>query len=332
MIGRLVHYSYGGVRSRALATRLLTPGQIADLVGSGSREKAAAALEHRLPPADERAEIEQRLQSEYLQFGRLILRTLPDPGGRLLRSYLERNWVENLQTLCRTVLRATPAGRFPQPLPVLDPVPLPEPGEVENLPDLAVRLPAGPYREVLRDHLKNADLEGPEPLENGLIRVYWDRVADRVRRLPPFDRAAAGEILALRADIDALRILRRGRKAGLEAERILAAWPPPARLLDPERVRGVMRSADSEEGLRRLLQRTIGSDLESDEALESALRRRLYRELRRSLLSAPFDIAVPLSVLLLKELEVTDLRGVLGGLRFGLEPDRIIPFVVGLEG
>lgn len=332
MIGRLLTYPFGGVRSRALATRLLAPREIAELAGSGSLEKAVAALEHKLPGADRRSAIELRLQADYLDFGHLVLRSLPETAADLVRAYLERNWVENLQTLCRTVLRSTPAGEFPQLLPMLDPTPLPEPGEVGNLQDLAARLPPGPYREVLRGHLKNADLEGPEPLENGLIKVYWDRLAEVAGRLPPFDRAAAGEILSLRADIDALRILRRGLKAALGTDMILGLLPPMSRLLDKERLRRVLRSGAAEEGLDRLLQRSLGSDLENDESIETAVRRRLYGELRRCLLSAPLDISVPLSALLLKELEVANLQGILGGLRFELDPDRIIPFVAGLEG
>jgi hypothetical protein len=55
--------------------------------------------------------------------------------------------------------------------------------------------------------------------------------------------------------------------------------------------------------------------------------RRLRRHLRQMLLSPPFDISVPLSALLLKELEGHDLRAILGGLRVGAGREEIDPFL-----
>jgi vacuolar-type H+-ATPase subunit C/Vma6 len=330
MIGRLLTYPYGNARSRALATRLFRPEELAEMAAAGSRKAAIALLDRRLP-GNEPFATEQRLQLDFLHFARLILRTLPEPAAELLRTYLRRNWVENLQSLCRIVLGAPPPAIFPQPLPVLDSPPLPEPGEIANLRDLAARLPAGPYRELLYANPPSPGKDHPGRLENGLIRTYWQMVASAIERLPAFDRAAAGEILGLRAAIDALRILQRGRDADLDTERILGAWPAPARLLDPERLRRALRSADPGDALRNLLRRAVPGE-EPGEDLEMALRRRLYRELRRQLVSAPFDISIPLATLLLKELEVMDLQGILGGLRYGLPPDGIKPFLSSLKG
>jgi vacuolar-type H+-ATPase subunit C/Vma6 len=331
MIGRLLSYSYGNARSRALATRLLLPAEVVELTESRSREQATALLDRRFSPGTARQPIEHRLQADWLDFGRLILRTLPEPAADLLRNYFERNWVENLQALCRIVQRSSPAVERPQPLPVLNLLPLPEPGEVASLDELAAHLPAGPYRQALQILPETTESFIPILIENRLLQAYWQAVAASADRLPAFDRFAAREILGLRADIDALRILRRGRKAGLTGDQLLGFWPPLARLLDLDRLRRVLKSSAPEAGLRHLLQRAVGSDV-SDDHFENALRRRLQRELRRSLVSPPFDISVPLSALLLKELEVMDLQGILAGLRYGLGPEEIGPFVSCLKG
>ena len=257
MIGRLLTYPYGNARSRALATRLFRPDELAEMAAAGSRKAAIALLDRRLP-GTEPFSPEQRLQLDFLHFGRLILRTLPEPAGELLRTYLQRNWVENLQSLCRIVVGSPPAATFPQPLPVLDSPPLPEPGAIANLRDLAARLPAGPYRELLYANPPSPGKDHPGSLENGLIRTYWQTVAAAIERLPVFDRAAAGEILGLRAAIDALRILQRGAGCGpgrgADSRRLAAARPaarPRAAAPRPALGRSRHRSAQPASARRR---------------------------------------------------------------------------------
>jgi hypothetical protein len=60
---------------------------------------------------------------------------------------------------------------------------------------------------------------------------------------------------------------------------------------------------------------------------ETFLFRRLYRYLRRTLISAPFDVSVPLSSLLLMELETHDLKSIFGGKRVGFTREDILPFL-----
>ena len=224
--------------------------------------------------------------------------------------------------------RDAPGGTWPQPLPTLDSPALPELGTVASFEALAAHLPAGPYRQVLENRSGTVVPSSTALIENRICHAYWQEVAFACDRLSAFDRLAAREILGLRADIDALRILRRGRETGLSADQLLRLWPPLAQLVDPGRLRRVLRSAVPEAGLQQLLQRAVGGDGASA-GYENALRRRLQRELRRNLVCAPFDISLPLSVLLLKELEIMDLEGLLAGLRYGLGPREIVPFFAG---
>jgi len=331
MIQRLLSYPYGGVRSRALTTRLLSPVELTALT-TISREQAAGQLEHRLSPGAGPEPIETRLQEDYLAFAQLILPALPAPAAQLLRNYLRRNWVDNLIALSRNLRRGRPLVNLPPPLPTLDAPPLPKPDELDTLRALAAALPKGRYRERLQSQDSETGVAGQAALENGLLRIYWDAVTESAHRLPGPDRAAAREILGERAEIDAVRILWRGVRSGLRSTTVLAALPPLGRRLDPGRLRRALRSENPEEALRQLLQLRL-PDGAADPAIgEQLLRRQLRQQLRRWLISAPVDIAVPLSALLLKELETADLAGLLGGLRYGLTPEQIAGALAGGKG
>jgi vacuolar-type H+-ATPase subunit C/Vma6 len=321
MIWRLMNYPYGGVRARALATRLLEPRDIAALAESGSLNRAETTLESRLAGGGQEA-LECRLYADYLDFGRVILRTLPDPAAALLQAFLQRSWVENLLLLCRALTKSHPVETSPALLPTLEKRPLPDPDKVRTLKDLVGQLPAGPYRQALKRHAETTAEPSRAILENDLLRVFWDVLDDRTRQLPPVDRQAVTDSLTRRADIDALRVLRRGLAAGLGVETISAAWPRQSHLFTGGRLRRVVAAADPQTALEDLLQTTVPGS-ESDGPFEIRLRRHLRQVLRRGLLAAPFTVLVPMSALLLKELEMMTLKGVLGGLRFGLDSEEI---------
>lgn len=322
MITRLLDYTYGGVRSRALAGRLLAPDEWAGLAASESCDEARRQIENRLLLGGDGESIEIRLQNHYLTFARLILATLPAPAGRLVQAYLRRNWVENLVALCRHLLREPPLPGPPVALPTLEQPSLPEADELGSLADLASALPRCRYRELLQSQ---ADKLGPAErvtLENRLLSIYWDTVAQAAERLPGVDRAVAREILGDRAAIDSLRILWRGVRSGLESRAILAALPPLGRL-DTPRLKRMLRLENPDHALAELLQLRLPEGVSDPVEGERRWRRWLRRELRRRLIDTPVDIAVPLSVLLLKELETADLAGLLGGLRYGLASEPI---------
>lgn len=326
MIGRLLSYPYGCVRSRALATRLLSSQTLASLAESPSCTEAAAMLGSLLPAKGREEPAEVRLLFDYIEWGRLILRTLPLPAADLFHAYLRRNWVENLLALCRSLLTEDPGVKRPRLLPTLDSSSLPDPASLDGIDALAARLTKGPYREVLVAFSKALPKEGLSLLENRLCQRYWQEVEDAAQRLAPLDRGAAKELLGLRADIDALRVLHRGQTAALSWAQVWECWPPLARLDAPERLRLRFRAGGTVTEMLPSLRRF---SIPEGQDIEAVLRRRLHRELRSHLVSAPFDISVPLSLLLLKELEVLDLQGILAGLSYGLAPRDILPFVSG---
>jgi vacuolar-type H+-ATPase subunit C/Vma6 len=321
---RLITYSYGAVRSRALAAGLLKPGQIADLLDCASKREAERWLEKKLDVSA--GAVEAGLHGRFMSFGRKVARALPAPARELLLSYLSRAQVENLKVLCRNLLsdRRQETDRFLLP---------DAPGKImtdhctaaATLEELLEHLPRTPYRDVVRSALAIAPEERLFQVESGLDRTFWELVRERSRRLPLFDRRAALEILGMRADIDRCRVLGRGIKAGLPAATVLSSLPPLGTILPPERVKRALKSENPAAAAARLMA-DIGEDPLGTDG-ETFLFRRLYRHLRRTLISPPFDVSVPLSSLLLMELETHDLKSIFGGKRVGSEREDILPFL-----
>lgn len=320
---RLIRYPYGAVRSRALATGLLKPAQVGDLLDCVSKTQAERWLEKMFDlPA---GEVEVGLHEQFMVFARKVARSLPAAACGFIFIYLSRSQVENLKVLCRSLLAGRrESGDFLLPN---------APGKIvtaysaaaETIEELAARLPSSPYRDVMRAALATAPEERLFRVESGLDRTFWESVREHSRCLARFDRLAALEILGMRADIDRCRVVGRGIRAGLPATTILSSLPPLGTLLPLRRVRLALKSENPTAAVARLLAGIVDDPLATD--TESLLFRRLYRHLRRILLSPPLDISVPLSALLLKELESRDLKTVFGGKRLGADREDIISFL-----
>jgi len=315
MLARLVSYPFGSVSARALAAGLLGEPEFTDLINAPSRTQTDRLLA-RLPGFSGTAG-EASLPACFIAFGRKLSSTLPATGRRLIDAYLRRNQVENLKLVCRAIL----TGRRELVADAL----LPEGAEklatdaviaARSLQELAARLPPGDFRDLLRHKMPAAPEERSFYLDSALERVFWERMVERLAELPMFDRLAARELLGMRADIDRFRIVGRGMHAGLPAENILAALPPLGTLLLSRQVRKALAAVDPAVACRQLLS-TVTREPFDEPGGEAFLFRRLYRHLQKTLRAAPFDISAPLSALLLKELEIRDLRVVLSGQRLG---------------
>jgi vacuolar-type H+-ATPase subunit C/Vma6 len=199
------------------------------------------------------------------------------------------------------------------------------------LAELSARLPPGAFRNLLRGEMPAAPEERLFFLDSALERIFWTRLTERLTELPFFDRLAAREILGMRADIDRIRVIGRGLHAGLAADTILAALPPLGTLLLHKQVRKALAAADPAAACRQLLSAVLRSPSNERDG-EVFLYRRLYRHLQKFLRSAPFGISVPLSALLLKELEIRDLLAVLSGQRLGADRRELTSLLSCLEG
>lgn len=324
MVLRLIRNSYGAVRSRALAAGLLKPGQIGDLLDCGSKAAAERWLRQKIDVKAE--EIELGLHDRFMVFGNKVARSLPSAARDFVTAYLLRAEVENLKVLCRILMtdrrQKTVHALLPGSSGKIMTAHAAAAGTIEELSE---RLPRGPYREVLRAALRADPEERLFRVESGLDRKFWEMMREQSRRLALFDRQEAVEILGMRADIERFRVLGRGLRAGLPSSTILNSLPPFGTLLPVWRVQVALRSDNPAGAVGRLVAGFGGDPLATE--VEPLLFRRLNRHLRKVLVSPPFDISVPLSALLLMELETRDLKTVFGARRLGADREDILPFL-----
>jgi vacuolar-type H+-ATPase subunit C/Vma6 len=324
---RLLKYPYASTRARALATRLLSAAERRDLCGLRGREEVAKVLASRYfsGAAPQSWETERLVRWEYLIFGRKVARSLAGAPRRLLEAWLRRSQWDNLKVTVSALARGRSAPEIqPLLLPALPGGPLSSPALLGagSLDELIARLPREPFRAVLRQALRRPEMDRAVAVENALDGLFWQEIVALLDDLPYFDRLAAGELLGLRADLDRLQIVRRGRQAGLGAREIAAALPPLGGVFPPRRLSRALHSEDADRALGDLLPPPRPTAPLSP-AGEAALARRLHERARRELRSHPFDLGPALAAVLLKELEVRDVQVILGGLRFGLPQDEI---------
>jgi V/A-type H+-transporting ATPase subunit C len=193
------------------------------------------------------------------------------------------------------------------------------------------RLPREPYRRLFRQALSLPPKDRLFFLEAQLDRLFWEQVRDRIDDLPRFDRAAAEEILGLRADLERFNLVHRGWRAGLGETLLQMGLPPLGTVYQERMVRRALAKEDAGSALRHLFPLPITGDPLSLNG-ELALARRLFRHLRRILRSHPFDISISLAAVLLKELESRDLLTTVEGLRFSRTREEIVPLLAGSGG
>jgi vacuolar-type H+-ATPase subunit C/Vma6 len=335
MLLRLLKYPFASVRSRAMAAGFLDPGSLRDLAALSSRGEASAALEGRLPAVAGRPlEVESRARLDFLRLGSSIGRALPSAGRRVVLAYLRRVELENLKTLGRGLLQ----GRQPEafhsrllPHRQSGSLPLDALLQVRDFDALAAALARTPWHKALRLAREAPPERRPLLLELMLERIFWDGVRQSLQELDGGDRAGAGELLNLRADLDRFNVAHRGWRAGLAEQELLDALPAMGTAFPEPQVRRALRSDDPEAALARLFP-DKGIDSPLSPAGEVALSRRLHRRLRQALRSHPLDLSVSLAALLLKEQEVRDLQAVLSGLRLGRQKEEIVPCLACVGG
>jgi vacuolar-type H+-ATPase subunit C/Vma6 len=308
MLLRSMRYPFAATRARALASGFLSHSDFEEISRLSSLKEALSRLQEKTSFHPVFYRTGEGLRADFLEFGHRISRILSGRDRTLLEAYLGRFDVENLKIVSRGLLMNRPREEFHSFLMTGGPA------TFLSLVELAASLPRHPFRAVLRETLELPSEERMFHLETGLDREFWKGIEKCLNRLAPLDRLGAKDILGLRADIDRFNVIHRGLQAGVKGETILDALPPIGTIYPTDRVRKALHSSSPAETLAGMFPLRKVSNPLSFEG-EVALRRRLAYSLKRVLRSHPFDISVPLSSLLLKEMEIQNLEVVLNGLR-----------------
>ncbi len=332
MLSRLLKFPYANAKARALIAGYLGTEALEDLAGTSSRQRGVAFLKERryLPSEEQAREVEIELRRNFISLGARVARSLPALERSLIETYLRRVDVENLKTVCRGLLSGVEPERFHAllvPAPEAAALPVETLGKIRDVEGLLSVLSHHPLGTVLREGFEMPPERRLHLWELALDRAFWAELRERLLELAPFDRQAAGEIIALRADVDRWQVVQRGWSAQLGVEEILAGLPPLGSLFSQSSVRRALLSNHPGDLLRQMFPVKGVADPFSPQG-EVALFRRLYKQLRRTLIAPPFDIATPLAAVLLKEMEIRDLQAALSGLRLGRGPQNITPFFV----
>lgn len=320
MLLRLLRYPYSNARSRALAAGFLKREGVSEMASLPSREQVARSLEPYFSvPEGDWSVIEWRVRAEFQSLGAKVAQALPGAGRRLLEAYLRRSEAENLKIACRGLLQGKKIEEFQHlfiPGAAAGGISVERLRQVQTLEDLIPVLRRRSYARALRHGLEAAEEKRLLSIELALDRAAWDDIAESLLDLNPGDRAEAAELLNLRADLERFNVVHRGWRGGLGERELLNALPPLGTAYPANRVRQALRSDDPEAGLKRIFPLSAG-DNPLSAAGEVALLRRLFRELLKTMRSHPFDLAIPLATVLLKELESRDVQAILSGLRLG---------------
>jgi len=327
MLLQLLRYPYANTRSRFLAAAFLKPDRVEQLASLSSKEQAGAFLEPYFSlPASSWPGIEWRIRAEYRALGMKVARSLPSGGRRLVEAYMRRAETENLKIACRGLLKGQNVEEFQYlfiPAASVGGIPGEKLRQVQSLDELIGALRQRHLARAIRQGLVAAEEHRLLSIELALDRATWEAVRECLNGLSWADLAVAAELLNLRADLDRFNVVHRGWRAGLKESEILEALPPLGTAYPARDLRQALRSDDPEAGLCRLFPLS-GFDTPLSTAGEVALTRRLFRHLVKTMRSHPFDLAIPLATVLLKELESRDIQAILSGLRLGRRREEIM--------
>lgn len=336
MIVRLVRFAYSNARARALLSNLWGLKQLDEIAEAGDRNKLLHLLEQYCPGEDVSLEnADTLLANNYLQLGTSIAGSLPVREGRLIQCYLRRIDLENLKLACRILALNRKIETYQallNPVSALGGISLEGLQRVGNVRELgSLAASAGFPSELFAHFPEKPEEKDLQFLELDLDRMFWAQLGQAVQELTGPDRKAANEILGLRADSERFNLVHRGWRKGFEPEFIISFLPTLGTSYGPAVIRRIFRAARPERQIRRFypleqVENPLGPQG------EVALLKRLHRRLRTVLTEPPFDMSLPLAVVLFKELEKQDLQLLAAGMRVGQPSQKLRALMITVQG
>jgi vacuolar-type H+-ATPase subunit C/Vma6 len=341
-------YEYGNARLRAMRSRLLGAGELADLLAAGTLDRMLGRLadtafgpdvEAAIPRAKGLRRLDTALRGNLSHTLTAMAGFYEGGPGKRVALLLDR-WVrEDLRTLVR--LPAAPGdtdvGGLLVPMGALDSGALAELARHANVRDrvelaVAWRVPSADAAAILRRALPAYERTGDRSVLEAAVDAAFAR---RLSEVLGDERSRGGRLL--RAEVDARNLLtalriRRARQLDEPVpdddpyveggNRPADAWAPLADEEDPERIAGrpqvdVIPGWDTE----------VAAWASHHELtrLADGLRRRLTTEAVAGFASGdPLGFDVPVAFTFAKEAEIRDVRLVGRAIVHGLGPDEVL--------
>jgi V/A-type H+-transporting ATPase subunit C len=314
-------------RVRGLYSRLLSPQDILILSEATDYDTLLELLEDSpygpyLESVDEKEltsrravyQIKGRLADAYLT----IIELAPAHTQPILSQYYRHYEVDNLKAVLRGIVSG---ASWDQVLFVLFPLgsesvlPAQEMVETESVAEAVELLRGTPYYDTLSHAMERYTAEKSLfPLEVALDLDYWRKLWSEVNRLANQDRAQSRRIVGSLLDMNNLIWAIRYRMYHhLSEEEIINYTLPLGYRVRDEDIRAIAAGADIPQVVARLYPDLPEPDVLLQEPrkglpeLEIQLQRHVAGQCRMAFVGFPFHIGIPISFLVLSEMEIQDL-------------------------
>ncbi len=347
MIIRAWRYAYGGAKVMALKSLLLTAEDyyfllrsrhLDDFLGYLTTTAYGEALSgwdcHAVEAENE---FSHRLYGELARNFQKVGRGLKKRERLFIGSLAQRLVGENLKVVLRSIHR----GLAPdQALHLLLPVEklsalnfreLLNQGSIRALADYLAHSPWGaPLARALPRYLRERSLF---PLEMSIDLWVFDCILQGSHSLSRRDRRLAGQLLGTMADINNIIWTARFKEIyGFPGEEIYQYLLEAGSLGEPRRRHDLAFAPNLAVMIDRLPRRPYGEMLKGVtdlSAVEEGLTRYWVKTLEKVLILPPFQIGLPITYLLLKDLEIRNLITLFTGLILKIPSDQLSRMILG---
>ena len=339
MIGKVLKYSYINAKARAMKSRLLTAEDYHILISTKNLEELLTYLRttiygEGMPEVSSPKELTDYLyQHLFATYGK-ILGGLRGKEKEVIKTLLLRYEIENLKTLFRGIEFKIPKEKQKSLLYSLNSystLPTPELLEAKDIKQAIFSLKKTRYFSPLTYALHQYESERSLfPLEISLDLFMFKEMTRMIQYLSGKDKKISSKIVGIL--IDALNILwieRFKEYYHLSPEEILNYAIEGGYRLGLRKIKKLAQTKEVQDLIQILPSPydELLKEVKSWKEIRKKINTFLIRELLKVFSMPPFQIGVPLSYILLKELEVQNLIAIIEGKRLGFSHEKIDSFL-----
>lgn len=343
MIARVLQYSFAQAKARTLKGKLLSREDWHYILGMRNLEDVlrylsgtayAGALSAFSTSRPDLRAVSLALHDELFADCAKLLRAVPAKSAHLLKALLLRYEAENIKTILRGVWQGSApseVGSLLYRLGLLSRLPIDDLLQARQVMEALELLKKSAFHRSLQHALPQFLAQGKIfPLEMAVDIVAFEHLRASLRHVSGTDRKRVEAVVGEVIDTMNLSWLIRFRHFyGLSAEEVINYTLPGGLRLDLQNLGAAARATDPASFVSTLpppYRDAIGQAAEWAQ-VRALLGRWFVGELHKAFLKDPFQVALPLSYLLLKEIEVKSLESVLSTLELGEPAEELMDLI-----
>lgn len=343
MIARVFRYSFAQARARTLKGKLLSGEDWHYLLKMKSLEDIlrylngttyARVLSGLFSSGPDTRVVSLALHDDLFGDYARLLRAVPAKSAHLLKGLLLRYEAENLKTILRGIGQGRASSEVRLLLYRLGPLsrlPVEDLLQVRQIMEVTVLLRPTIFHRLLQHALPQFQAQGKLfPLEVAIDTAAFEHMRASLRRMGRFDRRRAGDLIGELIDTVNLAWLVRFRHFyGLSAEETINYTLHGGLRLGLRDLGAAARATDLTSFISALPP-AYGNALGRAAGwmqVPALLGRRFVGELHKAFLQDPFQIGLPLSYLLLKEIEIKSLESLLSTVELDESAEKLLELI-----